>query len=74
MYNKPTIRIVDTNFAHGKALGCGDLNIPQTKFNYYRGNEQIGDIVLITDSCLQSALQLPEMRWLSNRSPSPALQ
>lgn len=63
----PVIRIVDKNFAHGVGLGCGDLNIPPTKFNYYRGDEQVGDIVLVTDNCLNQVGQLKEkikIAWL----------
>lgn len=49
----PTIRIADTQFAHSKggSFGTGDLNLLPSFFNWYRGDKQIGDIIVITESC-----------------------
>lgn len=50
---KPRIKIYDTAFAHsqGGSFGTGDLNIHPTHFEWYRGNDVIGDIAVITESC-----------------------
>lgn len=49
--NKPQIRIADTQFAHGTSLGSGDLKVYPKYFDWYRGPEQIGDMIVITESC-----------------------
>lgn len=44
------IKILDNQFAHAPSFGCGDLNIAPEFFEWYRGNENINDIVVITDN------------------------
>jgi len=46
---KPLIRIVDTQFSHGTSLGSGDLKLYSDHFDWYRGTENINDLVVITE-------------------------
>lgn len=50
---KPLIRIVDSQFSHTPmgSFGAGDLNIPPTFFNWYRG-DKISELVVITENSL----------------------
>ncbi len=50
MENKPRIRIADSIFAHGTSLGSGDLKIYPKYFDWYRGTENINDVIVITES------------------------
>lgn len=59
---KQTIKIYDTQFAHGASLGCGDLGLPPKFFNWYRGNDKIGDIAFITESMFHMVDSFPEPR------------
>lgn len=45
------LKIADTQFAHGTSLGSGDLPIYPDYFRWYRGNNVIGDLIVITESC-----------------------
>ncbi|MSQ79821.1 MAG: hypothetical protein EXR21_09150 [Flavobacteriaceae bacterium] len=60
--NRPNIRIVDANFAHsGKgSFGTGDLCVPPTHFQWYRGSENINNIVVLTESMAHMAGQCHE--------------
>lgn len=44
------IKIADTQFAHGTSLGSGDLKIYPKHFQWYRGTDNINDMVVITES------------------------
>jgi hypothetical protein len=48
---KPLIKIADTQFAHGKSWGTGSLQIPPKSFDWYRGEKNIFDMIVITESC-----------------------
>ncbi|HYE69278.1 MAG TPA: hypothetical protein VEA58_11745 [Anaerovoracaceae bacterium] len=50
---KPKIKIADTQFAHtpGGSFGTGDLCIPPSHFDWYRGDETINNIIVVTESC-----------------------
>lgn len=48
--NKPSIRIIDTQFGHGKSFGTGDLQISPDNFEWYRGDEKIGDLIVFSES------------------------
>ena len=50
--DKPKIRIADSVFAHGTSLGSGDLKIYPTYFDWYRGPDNINDLIILTDSHL----------------------
>lgn len=54
------IKIVDTQFAHAPSFGCGDLNIKPTYFEWYRGTENINDVVVVTESCFHLVHTLKE--------------
>lgn len=58
--NKIRIKIADTQFAHGQSFGTGDLNIPPVSFDWYRGNENINDVVVVTESWFEFADQFSE--------------
>jgi len=47
---KPLIKIIDTQFAHGTSLGSGDLKIFPKYFDWYRGNDKVGDVIIFTES------------------------
>jgi len=47
---KAKIKIADTQFAHGTSLGSGDLKIYPKFFEWYRGDENMNDIIVITES------------------------
>ena len=49
---KLKIRRADSVFAHGTSLGSGDLKIYPKYFDWYRGPDNINDIIVITDSHL----------------------
>lgn len=66
---KPKIKIADTQFAHtpGGSLGTGDLCIPPSYFEWYRGNENINDLVVVTESCFHLVDRMKEkikIAWL----------
>lgn len=44
------IKIADTQFAHGTSLGSGDLKIFPKYFEWYRGEDNINDVIVITES------------------------
>jgi len=52
--NKQKIKIVDTQFDHGKSFGTGDLQIPPTSFDWYRGNDNINDLVVFTEDTIHT--------------------
>lgn len=47
------VKIADTQFSHApNSFGCGDLpNIFPQYFRWYRGNDNINDVIVITESC-----------------------
>jgi hypothetical protein len=51
---KVKIKLVDNQFAHGKSFGTGDLQIPPENFDWYRGNENINDLVVFSEDMLSS--------------------
>lgn len=61
------IKIADTQFAHGTSLGSGDLKIYPQFFEWYRGDENINDMVIITESMFHKTDQFTEkvkIAWL----------
>lgn len=48
---KPLLKIYDVQFAHtpDSSFGGGDLMIPITYFSWYRGNDIVGDVAVITE-------------------------
>lgn len=46
---KQLIKLVDNQFAHGKSFGTGDLQISPVNFDWYRGNENINDLVVFSE-------------------------
>ncbi len=60
--NKPLIRIADSQFAHSGqgSYGAGDLKIPPSYFEWVRSNEQINDIIVITEGHAHLVDQYPE--------------
>lgn len=61
------IRIADTQFAHGTSLGSGDLKIFPKNFTWYRGDRNINDIIVITESMFGQTDQFTEkikIAWL----------
>lgn len=50
MMDKPLIKIIDTQFGHGKSFGTGDLQISPDNFEWYRGDEKIGDLIVFSES------------------------
>ncbi len=57
---KPRIRIVDQQFAHGTSLGSGDLNLYSDRFDWYRGNDAIGDVVVVSEDSFHLINHLTE--------------
>jgi hypothetical protein len=59
---KQPIRILDNQFGHsnGGSFGTGDLNILPTHITWWRGG-QIGEIVVITESCFHLVQQQKEL-------------
>lgn len=46
------LRIYDTQFAHGTALGCGDLKVHPKEFSWTRKDDaDIADIAVVSESC-----------------------
>jgi hypothetical protein len=43
------IKLADTQFAHGKSFGTGDLQIGPVNFDWYRGSENINDLVVLSE-------------------------
>ncbi len=43
------IKLVDNQFAHGRSFGTGDLLIPPVNFDWYRGSENINDLVVFSE-------------------------
>ncbi len=67
MQQKPQIRIADTQFAHGTSLGSGDLKIYPQYFDWYRGSNNINDVIVITESMFHKVDQFTEkikIAWL----------
>lgn len=61
------IKIADTQFAHGTSLGSGDLKIYPKHFEWYRGQDNINDIVVITESMFHKVDEFTEkikIAWL----------
>lgn len=61
------IKIVDTQFAHGTSLGSGDLKIYPKHFQWYRGTDNINDMVVITESMFHKVDEFTEkikIAWL----------
>jgi hypothetical protein len=50
--NKQQIKIIDTQFGHGKSFGTGDLQIPPKNFDWYRGNETINNLVVFAEDTM----------------------
>jgi len=64
---KPLLKIADNNFGHGTSLGSGDLKIYPTYFQWYRGQDKYGDVVVLTDNYLQMVERYDEqikVAWL----------
>lgn len=64
---RPLLKIADTNFAHGTSLGSGDLKLYPQFFDWYRGDENINDVVVITDTQLTKVDRFKESKkiaWL----------
>lgn len=64
---KQHLRIADQNFAHGTSLGSGDLKIYPTFIQWHRGDNRIGDIIVITDNHLKMVDRYDEpikIAWL----------
>ena len=51
---KQRIKIVDTQFGHGKSFGTGSLQIPPNSFDWYRGNDNINDLVVFTEDTIRT--------------------
>lgn len=47
------VRIIDNQFAHGASFGTGDLRIAPKNFDWYRGEDNLHDVVVITDNMLK---------------------
>jgi len=61
------IKIADTQFAHGTSLGSGDLKIYPKHFEWYRGQDNINDIIVITESMFHKFDEFTEkikIAWL----------
>ncbi len=61
------IKIADTQFAHGTSLGSGDLKIYPKHFAWYRGQDNINDIIVITESMFHKVDEFTEkikIAWL----------
>lgn len=61
------IKIADTQFAHGTGLGSGDLKLPLKYFEWYRGQENINDMIVITESMFHKVDEFQEkikIAWL----------
>ena len=61
------IKIADTQFAHGTSFGSGDLKIYPKHFQWYRGQDNISDIIVITESMFHKYDEFPEkikLAWL----------
>ena len=52
--DKIQIRIVDTQFGHGKSFGTGDLQISPHTFDWYRGSDNINDLIMFTEDTIQT--------------------
>lgn len=54
------IKIADTQFAHGTSLGSGDLPLYPKYFQWYRGQDNINDMVVITESMFHKVDEFSE--------------
>lgn len=73
---KPQIKIYDTAFAHsnGGSFGTGDLNIHPTHFEWYRGEDVVGDIAVITESCFSQVDAVKEKIKIALIMEPPCIQ
>jgi hypothetical protein len=56
------LKIYDTQFAHGTALGSGDLKIYPTDFVWTRGNDaNVGSICVVSESCFDQVKSIREL-------------
>ena len=46
---KQLIKLLDSQFAHGKSFGTGDLQIPPVNFDWYRGPNNINNLVVLSE-------------------------
>lgn len=51
---KQLIKLVDNQFAHGKSFGTGSLQISPVNFDWYRGQENINDLVVFSEDMLST--------------------
>lgn len=61
------IKIADTQFAHGTSLGSGDLKIFPKTFQWYRGADNINDMIVVTESMFHKVDEFTEkvkIAWL----------
>jgi len=58
--NRLQIKLIDNQFAHGKSFGTGDLNIPPVNFDWYRGTQKIGDLIVFSEDTLEYVDQFDE--------------
>ncbi len=60
---KPRIRIINESFKHsqGGSFGAGDLNIHPTHFEWNWSDEKAGDIVVITEECMDAVDSCKEL-------------
>lgn len=67
------IKILDNQFAHAPSFGCGDLNIAPEFFEWYRGSENINDIVVITDNMFNRVDECSEKIKIALMIEPPAI-
>jgi hypothetical protein len=63
----PDIRIADTQFAHGTGLGFGDLPLQPKYFRWVRTDQQVSNMIFITESMIEQVDSFPEavkIAWL----------
>jgi len=58
--DKPQIRIIDNQFGHGTSIGSGDLKLHPERFDWYRGADQIGDIIVFSEDSFHMVNQVKE--------------
>lgn len=54
-----SIKIIDSQFGHGESFGTGSLMVGPTNFKWYRGDEDVSDIVFFTESGMEQVNKYP---------------
>lgn len=53
------IKIIDSQFPHGKSFGTGSIMIGPTNFKWYRGTENVSEVIFFTESGMHKVDEYP---------------